>query len=55
MEFTNFCIMAFAAYLVLKKPEKEKLADRLLFGSIALSFFIWIMMSWGTLMPIGNY
>ncbi len=55
MEFTLFCIAAYAAYLVYKKPEKEKLADRLLFSCIGMSFFIWIMMSWGILLPVGNY
>ncbi|MFQ6371923.1 hypothetical protein [Shewanella sp. YIC-542] len=55
MEFTLFCIAAFAAYLVFKKPEKEALADKLLFGCIGMSFFIWIMMSWSTLLPVGNF
>nr|WP_246813959.1 hypothetical protein [Ferrimonas balearica] len=55
VEFLLFCIAAYAAYLVLKKPEKEALADRLLFACMGLSLFIWIMMSWGILMPIGNY
>ncbi|SDJ77028.1 hypothetical protein SAMN04488540_11349 [Ferrimonas sediminum] len=55
MEFTIFCIIAYTAYIVYKKPHKQKLADRLLFTCLGLGLFTWVMMSWGYLMPVGNY
>ncbi|MCL1035966.1 hypothetical protein L2725_02070 [Shewanella corallii] len=54
MEFILFCLVFAAAALVAFKPEKEKLASRLLVSSILLSVFIWIVMTAGMIIPPGN-
>ncbi|HEX7485055.1 MAG TPA: dihydroneopterin aldolase [Vicinamibacterales bacterium] len=55
MEFLNFVVILVTAYLVLRKPQKERLAFRLLVFSVLLMVFLF---SWATrtgLLPGVNY
>ncbi len=54
MEFLLFCLVFISAFLVAFKPEKEKLASRLLVISILLSIFIWFVMTASMIIPAGN-
>ncbi|MGL4476547.1 MAG: hypothetical protein ACRC6S_03675 [Shewanella sp.] len=54
MEFLLFCIIFVTALLVAFKPQKQKLAHILLTISILLSLFIWLIATWGMLVPAGN-
>lgn len=54
MEFLNLCLMAWAAWLVLRRPEKERLAFFLLLTSIALTAFTFFVGARGTLVPPFN-
>jgi multisubunit Na+/H+ antiporter MnhC subunit len=55
MELLSFTLMFIAAYLLLRKPEKERLAFRLLIISALLTV---VLFSWATrtaLLPGINY
>ena len=54
MEFLLFCIIFVTAFLVAFKPQKQKLAHILLTVSILMSVFIWLVATWGMLVPAGN-
>ena len=43
MEFLNFVLMFFAAFLLLRKPEKERLAFRLLVASVLLMVALFLI------------
>ena len=54
MEFLLFCLIFVTGYLVAFKPHKQSIADKCLIGCIALSIFIWVVATWGMLIPAGN-
>lgn len=54
MEFLILVIVFICAYLVGFKPEKQRLAHILLCVGIGLSMFVWLMGTWGQLVPSGN-
>lgn len=55
MEFLNFALIFAAAWLVLNKPEKERLAYRLILASVALMAFLFLMAARGSILPGINY
>ena len=55
MEFMNFILMAAAAYLLLRKPEKERQAFMLLVAGILLTAFLFLVASRTSLLPGLNY
>ena len=55
MEFLNFVLIFTAAYLVLRKPEKERLAFRLLVLSVLLMVGLFSMATRTGLLPGVNY
>lgn len=55
MEFLNFVLMFTAAWIVLRRPEKEKLAFRLLVTSIVLMVLVFCLATRTTLLPGVNY
>lgn len=54
MEFVLFCLIFITAWIVGFKPQKQSLANKCLIGCISLSIFIWIVATWGMLIPAGN-
>jgi lipopolysaccharide export LptBFGC system permease protein LptF len=55
VEFLNFVLIFAAAYLVLRKPEKERLAFRLLVLSVLLMVGLFSMATRTGLLPGVNY
>lgn len=55
MEFLNFILMFAAAYLLLRKPEKERLAFRLLIVSVVLMVLLFSIATRTSLLPGVNY
>ena len=54
MEFLLFCLIFFTAYLVAFKPHKQRMADICLCASIGMSILIWVIATWGMVVPAGN-
>lgn len=55
MEFLNFSLMFVTAWLLLRRPEKERLAFRLLLTSIALMVFLFLLAARSAILPGLNY
>lgn len=55
MEFLNFIILFFTAYLLLRKPEKERLAFRLLVVSTVLMVMLFLIATRTAILPGVNY
>jgi lipopolysaccharide export LptBFGC system permease protein LptF len=55
MEFLNFVLMFVAAYILLRKPEKERLAFRLLVVSVLLMVALFSIATRTALLPGVNY
>jgi hypothetical protein len=55
VEFLNFILMFTAAWLVLRKPEKERTAFRLLVVSVVLMVAIFSLATRTALLPGVNY
>ncbi|MDP2956126.1 MAG: dihydroneopterin aldolase [Longimicrobiales bacterium] len=51
MEFLNFLIILAAAWLVWRRPEKERLAFRLMVASCLLMALMFLIGTHGSLMP----
>lgn len=51
MEFLNFLIILSAAWLVWRRPEKERLAFRLLLASCVLMALLFLIGTHGSLVP----
>ncbi len=55
MEFLNFVLMLVAAWLVFRKPEKERVAFRLLVASVVLMVVLFSIATRTSLLPGVNY
>jgi hypothetical protein len=55
MEFLNFVLLFIVAYLLLRKPEKERLAFRLLTISVLLMVALFLMATRTGILPGINY
>ncbi len=55
MEFLNFVLMFVTAWLVLRRPEKERLAFRLLLASVLLMVAVFSIATRTSLLPGVNY
>lgn len=55
MEFLNFVLMFLAAWLVLRKPERERLAFRLLVTSVVIMVALFCLATRTALLPGVNY
>lgn len=55
MEFLNFVLIFITAVLLLRKPEKERLAFRLLMISVFLMIALFIVATRTALLPGINY
>jgi lipopolysaccharide export LptBFGC system permease protein LptF len=55
MEFLNFVLMFTAAYLLLRKPEKERLAFRLVVVCVVLMVLLFSIATRTSLLPGVNY
>jgi hypothetical protein len=55
VEFLNFVFMCAAAYLVWRKPERERLAFGLLVTSVVLMVACFLIASRGSVLPGVNY
>ena len=55
VEFLNFVLMFAAAWLVLRSPEKERLAFRLLVVSVILMVLVFCLATRTALLPGVNY
>jgi hypothetical protein len=55
LEFLNFVLMFVAAWLVFRKPEKERLAFRLLAASVVLMVILFSIATRTSLLPGVNY
>jgi lipopolysaccharide export LptBFGC system permease protein LptF len=55
VEFLNFVLMFLAAWIVLRKPEKERLAFRLLVVSVVLMVALFSLATRTALLPGVNY
>ena len=51
MEFLNFCLILWAAWLVWRRPEKERLAFRLLVVCSLLMALLFFIGTHGSLVP----
>ena len=51
MEFLNFCIILTAAWLVWRRPERERLAFRLLVISSLLMMLLFLVGTHGSFVP----
>lgn len=55
MEFFNFVLIFTAGFLVLRRPDRETLAFRLLLLCAALTAFLFFVGSRGSVLPPFNY
>jgi hypothetical protein len=55
MEFLNFVLIFFAGYLVVRSPERERLAFTLAVVSAALVVFLFFLASRTSILPGVNY
>lgn len=55
MEFLNFVLMFLVAWLVFRKPEKERVAFRLLVVSVLLMVVLFSIATRTSLLPGVNY
>ena len=55
MEFLNFVLLFVIAYLLLRKPERERLAFRLLIVSVALMVVLFLVATRTAILPGVNY
>ncbi len=55
MEFLNFVLMFIAAWIVLRAPEKERVAFRLLVTSIVIMILVFCLATRTALLPGVNY
>ena len=55
MEFLNLVLIFITAYLVFRKPEKERVAFRILVVSVLLMIFLFSMATRTALLPGVNY
>jgi uncharacterized membrane protein YozB (DUF420 family) len=55
MEFLNLLLIVTAAVLVLRKPERERVAFRLLVASTLLMVFLFLMATRTGVLPGVNY
>ena len=55
MEFLNFVLMFFTAFLLLRKPEKARLAFRLLVASVLLMVALFLIATRTAFLPGVNY
>lgn len=55
MEFLNFVLMFTAAWIVLRRPEKERVAFRLLVTSIVIMILVFGLATRTALLPGVNY
>jgi len=55
MEFLNFTLIFCVAYLLLRKPEKERLAFRLLVISILIMITLFSVATRSSMLPGVNY
>ena len=55
MEFLNLVLIFITAYLVLRRPDKERLAFRILIASVLLMVFLFLMATRTALLPGVNY
>ncbi len=55
MEFLNFVLMFVTAWLVFRKPEKERIAFRLLVASVVLMVVLFSIATRTSLLPGVNY
>ena len=55
MEFLTFSLMFASAWLIWKRPDRERLARGLLLASIALMIFIFLLGTRTSLLPGLNY
>ncbi len=55
MEFLNLVVILVTAFLVLRRPQREKLAFRLLVFSVVLMVFLFSMATRTSLLPAVNY
>lgn len=51
MEFLNFLLMLWAAWLIWRRPEKERLAFRLLLISCAIMVLLFLIGTHGSFVP----
>jgi hypothetical protein len=55
VEFLNFVLMFTAAWIVMRKPEKERLAFRLLVTSVVIMVALFCLATRTSLLPGVNY
>jgi hypothetical protein len=55
MEFLNFALIFAAAWFVLKKPQKERLAYRIVLASVVLMVVLFLIAARGSILPGINY
>jgi hypothetical protein len=55
VEFLNFVLIFITAYLLLRKPEKERLAFRLLVASVLLMVALFLIATRTAVLPGVNY
>jgi hypothetical protein len=55
VEFLNFVLILVTAVLILHKPEKERLAFRLLVVSVLLTAFLFLIATRSSILPGVNY
>lgn len=55
MEFLNFVLMFAAAWMVLRKPEQERMAFRLLVTSVVIMVALFCLATRTALLPGVNY
>jgi hypothetical protein len=55
VEFLNFVLMFVAAWIVLRKPEKERIAFRLLVTSVVIMVALFCLATRTALLPGMNY
>jgi multisubunit Na+/H+ antiporter MnhC subunit len=55
MEFLNFILILTTVYLVLRRPERERLAFGLLLTTVVLMVFVFLVGTRTSLLPPFNY
>ncbi len=55
MEFLNFLLIFAAGWIVLRRPEREQLAFRLLVSSVVIAVLLFLVGTRTSLLPPFNY
>ncbi|MFG1486402.1 hypothetical protein ABMA77_10030 [Halobacteriovorax sp. RZ-1] len=55
MEFLEIILLIIAGFLVWKRPQNQKQAEKFLYSATFLMLFVWFVATKSMILPPGNY